>query len=213
MAIIRRTLGVTGAIITTIGVLVGPASAATSSTRHTPVVVTVSEASGKAMTSTLTITFRSGSQSTLKKAIMNSLLGGSVTPNLPIPPPGSGGYSNLHCNQSYSLSDSDGTFTYQHACGGTTSSWGYKLAAAVQAITVGDVDEFGMVWDRNGASQPDGAPHLEPAWYQFHGTFNPLHDGDNLVYVDQFTFTVDVDGQTGSADLIINGAIHQLSTS
>lgn len=217
MTIIRRAaITVAGVIMATmgVGVVSGPAFAGTSSAESVPVVITVSLPSGNSMmTSTLKVTFSSGSQSALKKAIENKVRTSSVKPSLTIPPPGGGGYSDLHCNQAYSVSDSDGTFTYQHSCTGTTSAWGYKLSVAVQAITVSDVDEYGMVWDRNGTSMPDQADHLEPASYQFHGTFNPVHNGDDIVYVDQFTFTIDVDGDTGSADLIINGAIHQLSTS
>src|SRR4051812_33652363 len=31
----------------------------------------------------------------------------------------------LHCNRLYSFSDSNGTFTTQHACGGRTTPWGF----------------------------------------------------------------------------------------
>jgi hypothetical protein len=65
----------------------------------------------------------------------------------------------LYCNQLYPFSDNNGTYTIQHACGGTTGPWGYKVAPALVAITVGNVSESGMAWTRNGATQPKQAPH------------------------------------------------------
>jgi hypothetical protein len=112
----------------------------------------------------------------------------------------------LYCNTFYPFSDHDGTFTFQHNCGGTTGPWGYKISSAVCALAVSDVDETGMSWTRNGMVQGRQAPHAVSCSYQFHGTFNPDNDYDFVTYSDNFSFTIEVDGQTGTADLSITGS-------
>jgi len=70
-----------------------------------------------------------------------------------------------------------------------------------------------MIWTRNGNSQPQQSPHTVSKGYVFHGTFNPLKDGDVLSFTDILTFTVDVNGNTGHGNIIVFGNIKQLSTS
>jgi hypothetical protein len=116
----------------------------------------------------------------------------------------SGAY--LYCNHAYSFSDSDGNYTFQHTCGATTGPWGYQLSTGLCSIIVSDVHELGMAWTRNGTRQGTMAPHTEYCRYQFHGNYNPDHDYDYLTYSDTYDFTVDVDGETGAGDVVINGS-------
>jgi hypothetical protein len=54
------------------------------------------------------------------------------------------------------FSDSDGSYTFQHKCGGKTGPWGYQLSKGLCSILVSDVHEHGMAWHRNGRLQePD----------------------------------------------------------
>jgi hypothetical protein len=115
----------------------------------------------------------------------------------------------LVCNKAHSFSDPDGTFTIQHACGGSTGPWGYRISAGVCAFTVSDVDESGMTWMRNGVRQGMQSPHPEEyCRHQFHGTFNPERDFDIISYSDYFAFEIEVAGQTGSANLEIKGSFY-----
>jgi len=104
----------------------------------------------------------------------------------------------LHCNRAYRFSDSNGSFTFQHRCGGTTGPWGYQLSTGLCAIVISGVSESGMAWTRNGRRQGT----------QFHGTFNPEHDFDVIAYNDHFTFRVEVGGQTGTGNLDIHGSFY-----
>jgi hypothetical protein len=116
----------------------------------------------------------------------------------------------LYCNRFYRFTDSNGSFTFQHACRGTTGPWGYQLSTGLCAIVVSGVAEpSGMAWTRNGVRQGNQAPH-PPKFcrYQFHGNFNPEHDFDVIAYNDHFTFRVNVGGHTGSADLHIHGSFY-----
>jgi hypothetical protein len=112
----------------------------------------------------------------------------------------------LYCDHLYRFSDSDGSYTFQHKCGGTTGPWGYRLSTGLCSIVVTDVHEHGMAWHRNGKKQGTQAQHTEHCRYQFHGTYNPDHDYDFISYSDTFTFKVDVGGEVGNADLVISGS-------
>lgn len=112
----------------------------------------------------------------------------------------SGAY--LYCNHAYSFSDSDGTFTFQHKCGGTTGPWG--------SLVVSDVAEKGMTWTRNGKRQGANAGHpAEYCGYQYHAAFNPDHDYDYITYSDTMDFTIDIDGVTGAADVVATARSRQ----
>lgn len=115
----------------------------------------------------------------------------------------------LACNKAHIFSDPDGTFAIQHACGGTTGPWGFRISSGACAFTISDVHESGMAWRRDGVRQGMQSPHPEEyCRHQFHGTFNPEHDFDVISYSDYFTFEIEVGGQTGRADLEIKGSFY-----
>ncbi len=121
-------------------------------------------------------------------------------------------YANVYCGKMHSYSDLDGTFTYQHGCGWKTAPWGFKVSAVIRSFIVGDVNEVRMVWTRNGRFQSDGSPHpFEAKDHQFHGTFNPVHAGDNIGYTDEFVFEIDVFGRIQPDYIVIYGHIHQVN--
>lgn len=112
----------------------------------------------------------------------------------------------IYCGTHNYYSDSDGTMTISPRCDLSRTFWIYKISAGLGAIIVSPVYEHGLIWDRNGRSNPQQAPHVEPWDYQFHGTFNPTVPGDTVDYVDEYTFTVEVAGQPGQASLTIGGS-------
>jgi hypothetical protein len=174
-----------------------------------PVTVTVSSRS-QVTNTTLTVSFPHGDRSRLSSSL-NALLhpggGGSAGVN-----PAADDFQDLNCNEHYPFTTSDGKFDYMHGCGASTAPWGFKISAAVQAIVVGEVTESGMTWELNGTMQGSQAPHTEPEDYPFHGTFNPLHDGDYLTYLDYYTFAIEVGGETGRGAITVSGQIHQLAS-
>lgn len=115
------------------------------------------------------------------------------------------GFAKFACNHLYSFSDSDGTYTVQHACGGSTAPWGFKLSSSIRSIVVGNVAESGMSWYKNYGKQPTQASHLVDPAYQFHGTYNPVRMNDKVNYSDSFSFRHNVGGG-GSAVVSISGA-------
>jgi hypothetical protein len=141
----------------------------------------------------------------VKKAISQRLAlspGGLASPDGQGP---KGAY--LYCNHAYSFSDSDGTFTFQHKCGGTTGPWGYRLSAGLCSLVVSDVAEKGMSWKRNGKTQGANAAHpAEYCGYQYHAAFNPDHDYDFINYSDTLDFQIDIDGEVGAADVVAYGS-------
>ncbi len=189
----------------------GPATAGAraAEVQDGPAPVTITQGSStEATTTTLKLSFPHGDRTRLTKAVGSLLHSGgtgqpTVSPDVSVD-------AQLNCNQEYKFTDPDGSFTYQHRCGGSTSPWGFQISPEVRAIIVGPVDEHGIVWELNGTPQGDQASHTVPADYPFHGTFNPLRDGDHITYIDHYTFTVEIDGQTGEADLTVDGQIHQL---
>lgn len=58
-----------------------------------------------------------------------------------------------------------GTFNIRYDCysGYGILPWGFKLSPAVQAIVVGNVNEDGLRWWRDGVSQAKNSPHVEAA--------------------------------------------------
>lgn len=171
--------------------------------------ITITKTSNSGSTKTaIKFSFEHGSKPALTAAINSALEHGASMKATPSA--ASSGYADLYCNTAYDLTDSDGTFSYQHSCGGSTSPWGWQMSSALQVIVTSTVDENGMVYSVNGGPNLQNAPHAEAAGYVFHGTFNPVNDGDNLTYIDTLDFTVEVGGQTGSAQITISGNIHQL---
>ena len=182
-----------------------PAPRATSA----PTSIVISDAGSTGYSSSLTIQFSNPvSESTVSK-IKSSLQGTlSASPHNAGP---TGEF--LVCNKAHNFSDSDGTFSIQHACGGTTGPWGFRQSAGLCAIVVSPVSEpAGMAWTRNGTRQGNQAPHsgakAKECGNTFHGTFNPEHDFDSITYNDHFTFEIEVSGETGSADLDIDGSFY-----
>jgi hypothetical protein len=96
--------------------------------------------------------------------------------------------ATISCGRVATYSDTDGTFTLQHQCGGTTAPWGYTLSAALCAGATTNATEAGMMWALNGATQGTQAFHIEPCGYQFHGTFNPARDNSHIAYSDVITW-------------------------
>lgn len=120
-------------------------------------------------------------------------------------------YAPVYCNRSYSWSDSNGTFSYQHACGGSTSPWGYTISPAVRSIVSGHVSESGMTWFLNGAAKPKMAPHPGvPSSYIFHSTFNPVRKGNGIEYNDYVTFNCNL-GPGCHGTITIHGALRQVT--
>ncbi len=120
------------------------------------------------------------------------------------PMAGPTGGASLRCNQYYSWADGNGTYTLQHACGGTTAPWSYRIAAPLQSVIVGNVSESGMSWTRNGTAMPRQAPHTVGASYLFHGTYNPAPDGSHILYQDTISFRHNISGG-GSGIISFNG--------
>lgn len=179
---------VTAELLLVAGAVVAPvaASAATASSISAPTWLTV----------TVTTTSPSGTRTDV------------VTPDQ-VPPSSPGQTSALaaYCGHSYTSTAVYGTFTYQHACGASTSPWGYKIATAYADTITSGVAESGMAWARNLKTQPQQASHLEDAFYQYHGTFNPVHAGDDIEFIDTFSYEI------GDESLVleVSGTIDQLS--
>jgi len=70
-----------------------------------------------------------------------------------------------------------------------------------------------MAWTRNGTRQGTQSPHIEGCLYHFHSSYNPEHDFDSIVYSDTYAFEVEVDGNTGSASLVISGSFYSAECS
>jgi hypothetical protein len=132
-----------------------------------------------------------------------------VIPNV-TQPPGGGSWYPLHCYQSYTGTDSDGTLTLQNNCLVSIVPWGYKLSAYLQSVAISYVAESGMSWQRNFVVMPLNAPHLEPSSYTFHGTFNPVHNYDYITCADTLTFRVNIGGATGTATVGVTCAFESV---
>lgn len=107
----------------------------------------------------------------------------------------------LSCEGNLTRSDSNGRFDAQYTCYATYGvvAWGFQLSVGVQSIVVGNVNERGLSWWRNGAAMPQNAPHTVPASYHFHGTMSPTYNPCHVDYQDYLTFRHNVGpGGTGS---------------
>jgi hypothetical protein len=51
------------------------------------------------------------------------------------------------------------------------------------------------------------SPHVEAADYHWHGSYNPVGANVSVSYSDDFTFRIEVDGETGDAELTIHGSM------
>lgn len=157
--------------------------------------------------SSLTLQLDAPVSSTAADQIKSTLKGALQTAQPNVAGPSGGAF--LLCNQAHLFTDSDGTFSFQHACGGTTGPWGYLMSSGLCSIVTGNVAESGMAWTRNAATQPRQAAHpSEGCGYQYHSTYNPEHDFDSITYNDVLSFRVNVGGATGSATLDITGSFY-----
>jgi len=114
----------------------------------------------------------------------------------------------LSCGNGLATSDSNGRLTLDYACHLTPKRlfWSYKLSATVRKIVVGPVSESGLRWWRNGASQPQNAPHVEGAAYLFHGTMKPVPLKSDVDYQDVLTFRHNI-GSGGTARVVWAGSV------
>lgn len=136
----------------------------------------------------------------------------AVDPSGDTKQPSSSGTPVLRCGSGVKktmvVSDYDGTMTLNFACWIHKVFWSYIFSLALQAIAQRPVIEFGMLWQRNWGRYHQQAPHPVARGYgprdQWHGTFNPVYDFDEIDYIDQFAF--DVRGAPARGQLIIFGA-------
>lgn len=198
--------------LATVGILGVPSPYAVASTAKSSLAqaadsgrIVISNAISKSYKSSLMVQLDEPVSASIARQIESSL---ERTIRAGRPDAGPSGGEFLVCNKLHSFSDSDGTFTIQHACEGTTGPWGYQISTSVCAIAISDVYEHGMAWSRNGTNQGTQSTHTEYCRYQFHGTFNPENDFDVVRYNDTFTFEVEVGGKTGSAKLNISGSFY-----
>lgn len=80
----------------------------------------------------------------------------------------------------------------------------------MRAIVVGNVNETGLRWWRNGAAMPQNSPHLVPANYLFHGSMTYATRGSTIDYQDYMTFRHNV-GPGGTASITWAGRVHTLA--
>jgi RHS repeat-associated protein len=126
----------------------------------------------------------------------------------PMPAPGNTRPQPISCAHGwYTFYDADGTFYLNYVCGYHELVWHYRLSAAVRSIIIGDVSETGLKYWVNGLARPQNAPHVRYAWYYFHGTMSNVHNYNIVMYQDNFDFPVEVDGDTGEADVPISGMV------
>jgi hypothetical protein len=118
-------------------------------------------------------------------------------------------FKTLTCGTSGGYADSNGLFTYQYYCSGSTRTipWGFSLSASNQATVVGLVNETGLRWWCNGAFVGQNAPHAVPPSYQFHGTMNPVAAGCMIDYQDYMTWRHNI-GSGGTAALTLAGTFY-----
>lgn len=115
----------------------------------------------------------------------------------------------LTCGKHLDRSDSNGSWTLQYQCFPEYAvlNWGYRLSAQNQASVVGTVNERGLSWWRNGAKQPQNAPHPAfPANYLFHGTMKKVWNGDTIDYQDYLTWRHNI-GPGGTAAVTFAGSV------
>jgi len=113
--------------------------------------------------------------------------------------------AQLQCDRAYLWSDTNGTFSLQRKCGTSKAPWGWRLSAALRPAVVGNLNESGLTWTRNGTAMPSMAGHVVPPDYQFHGTFNPAKAGNSISYSDYVRFRHNIGGG-GNATIHLFGS-------
>ena len=110
----------------------------------------------------------------------------------------------LACNYLYWWTDTFGQYTFQHACGGSTAPWGYKITSAFCATLASPyVYEGGMGWSKNGVLVTIANGHYDNCLDIDHNTYLPTAKGNHISYADYFAFEL-ANGETG--DLQIFGS-------
>lgn len=114
----------------------------------------------------------------------------------------------MWCGSHISDGDTNCDFDIQYSCGPNvrTLPWGFRISAAVRAIIVGNVNESGLRWWRNGYPQPQNAPHVVPPDYTFHGTMQPVWATGKVSYQDYMTFRHNL-GSGGTGSLTFAGLV------
>jgi hypothetical protein len=187
-----RLASVACTFIAVAAIALGPASMATpAQAASVPAVyhqIVINQAAGEGYRATLTVTPDEPVSASIAGQIESTLEG-----VMSASPSAAPGFQYLPCNQLYTHADTWGTYTFQHACGGTTGPWGYAISPLLCSFAYTPVAESGMGWLRNGVPMPLMAPHQsEPCGYQYHGTFNPEYDYDQIQYFDEMTFQADI---------------------
>jgi len=136
---------------------------------------------------------------------VTAIAGSGSTPG-GVSTPSTAYYYPISCSSGDNLFvDSDGTFGVRNNCPYNVFNWHFRLSSYWQSVATSLVTETGMGWLRNGNSMPTGARHIEPADYLFHGTLNPVYEGDKIFYTDHFDFTAEIGGTSGVVDGLIHG--------
>ena len=80
-----------------------------------------------------------------------------------------------------------------------------QLSDGIRARIVGNVNEDGLWWWRNGVRQSRNAPHPNRSkYYVFHGTWNPMWNGDLITYQDYISFRHNI-GSGGRGSVLFAG--------
>jgi hypothetical protein len=125
----------------------------------------------------------------------------------PLTPAAPASVRNMKCNQSDVLFNSHGRVDLYYKCFPThaVTQWSIRISTDLQSKIVGQVNEHGMQWWRNSVEQARNASHLNyPKNYIFHGTLNPMWNGNRITYQDYFTFQHNI-GSGGSGSVVFAG--------
>lgn len=120
------------------------------------------------------------------------------------------GPAYLSCEGSGDYSDTNGKLSLQYTC--TPSypiAWGFKVSALVQKIIVGNINEQGLSWWRNGVRMPQNAPHSVYKGYLIHGTMTGANPNSKIQYQDYITFRHNL-GSGGTGSIAWSGEVHTL---
>jgi len=112
----------------------------------------------------------------------------------------------MFCTTQRSYTDSNGTLHLARFCSLHQLRWDYRISAAVQAIIVSNVHEYGLWYWINGTRQPQNSPHTVPRDYLFHGTMSRVYTGQIVDYQDYMTFRHNV-GSGGTGSIFFYGSI------
>ena len=112
-----------------------------------------------------------------------------------------GGPYLMYCNTNPTYTGAHGTLDARFNCAYNVINWGFRIAPSVQSNITTEVNERGVSWWKNGMKMPPNAPHIKDKTYIFHGTLNPVRNGDVIQFQDYMTFGVRIGGRTGTGTL------------